>query len=416
MKKIFTLLFVGVAGMALNAQHSTGVTNNPVIPNAATPHAGNLHLRAEGSATRSNSYWLNYALQLDDPSGYTPATADPNFFIIFPDSAIIIGQYSNGDPAYPQFHKAATMLDPKNMPVQSINSAVMYSLDSLAIGYAYERSTANTVVDTLVIQIIKNDAALEYTLSGPPQTSYQDITYDYATNSITPSQVLATYTYLLTENDSTSYASEIAIATPGVPNQVGTNRIGAVVSFKPGYTYAITDSITDKNAFYIFSYEQNGASTDPTYYGTANDFNSDMNCSYTLPTDVRYNTNTNGWNGYFIPTWAWTTPYGPEHHIIEFLLTEVVGVNENSNIAMSQNYPNPCDNSENIKYSLKTAADVSVTITDITGKVVMVQNEGQQFQGEHNTQVNTTDLANGVYFITLTADSEKTVSKLTVQH
>lgn len=412
MKKLFTLLFAGVVGMTLNAQRST-VTSASPVQNPSQPQVGNATFHGAGSSTRANSYWLNYALQLDDPSGFSPGMADPNFFIIFPDSNIIIGQYSTGDPAYAQFHKAATMLDPKNMPVQSINSAVMYSLDSLAIGYAYERATANTVVDTLVIQIIKHDASLQWDLANG---TYQDITYVQPSNTITQSQVLATYTYLLTENDSTSFASEILIATPGVPNQVGTNRIGAVVSFKPGYTYSITDSIFQKNGFYMFSYEQNGASTDPTFYGIISDGSSDLNCSYVLPTDVRYDINAQGWNGYFIPTWAWTTPYAHEHHIISFLLTEVVGVNENSNISVYQNYPNPCDNVENIKYSLKSSATVTVTISDIAGKTVFVQSEGEQLQGEHNTIVNTSALADGVYFITLTAGTEKSVSRLVVQH
>jgi hypothetical protein len=413
MKKIFTLLFVGVVGMTLNAQRSTNNTTPAPVSHPSQPHFGNPVLRGADNASRANAYWYNYALQLDDPSGFSPGMADPNFFVIFPDSNIIIGQYSTGDPAYAQFHKAATLLDPKNMPVQSFNSALMYSLDSLAIGYAYSRATANTVVDTLIIEIIKHDASLQWDLTN---ATYQDITYVQSSNTITASQVLATYTYLLTESDSTSFASEILIATPGVPNQAGTNRIGAVVSFKPGYSYSITDSIFQKNGFYLFSFEQNGASTDPTFYGTITDGNSDLNCSYALPTSVRYNTNAQGWNGYFIPTWAWTTPYAHEHHIISFLLSEVVSVNENSNISTYQNYPNPCNDIENIKYSLKNSAAVTISITDIAGKTIAVQNEGVQLQGEHNTTVNTNELANGVYFITLTAGEEKSVSRLVVQH
>ncbi len=412
MKKIFTLLFAGLVGVTLNAQRSN-VVSAPSVTNPSQPQVGSTIFNAAGSSTRANSYWMNYALQLDDPSGFTPGMASASFNVIFPDSNIIIGTYTTGDPAYAQFHKAATMLDPKNMPVQSINSSVLYSLDSLAIGYAYVRTLLPTVVDTLVIQIIKHDASLQWDLAN---ATYQDITYNQPTNTISQSQVLATYTYLLTVLDSTSFANEIIIATPGVPNQAGTNRIGAVVSFKPGYTYSITDSITDKNAFYLLSYEQNGANTDPTFYGTIADGNSDLNCSYMLPTSVRYDQNAQGWNGYFIPTWAWTTPYSPEHHIISFLLTEVVGVNENSNISSFQNYPNPADVAQNIKYSLKTTADVTVSITDIAGKVIMFQNEGQQFQGEHITALNTSTLANGVYFITLTAGEEKSVSRMVVQH
>jgi hypothetical protein len=78
--------------------------------------------------------------------------------------------------------------------------------------------------------------------------------------------------------------------------------------------------------FFILSSEENGdgggAGTDPTIFGIPSDYTSDMNMSYILDQSVRYNTNANGnWNGYFLPTFAYTTPFAYEHHDIGYKLS-----------------------------------------------------------------------------------------------
>jgi hypothetical protein len=411
MKKISTLLVTGLIATAGFAQRNT-VAAPEAVP---TPGLQVGHPTLHGQNNDRATYWYNYALMLDDATqGYTPGMAAGDFMLIFPDSNIIVGQYSDGSTARPQFHKAATMLDPKNMPFDYWDVNTPYKLDSVAIAYAYLRNLPVGVVDTLVVQVIKNDASLEYDLTN---ASYQDITYNYATNSITGSQVLGTYTYLLTDNDSSNYVNEILMATPGIPVQNGANRIGVVISYKPGYSYVGTDSIFDKNAFFVFSYEQNGVGTDPVFYGTIGNYASDLNCSYVLPTDVRYNTNTNGWNGYFIPTWAWTTPYADEHHIISFLLDDAVGIQENeSNVALAAAYPNPSNEGTTINYTLKEEAAVTLTVTDITGAVVMTINEGTQQTGAHRVELNTSELAAGTYFINIVAGDATATSKMNVMH
>lgn len=410
MKKIYTMVAVALIGTSAIAQragnNAPGAVANPKL------HVGTPVLHGQSNGERTTT-WYNYALMLDDPNnGYTPGLAAGDFLGIFPDSTIIIGQYTDGSTAYAQFHKAATMLDPKNMPFSAWNTSNQYKLDSVAIAYAYLRALPTNVIDTLQVQIIKHDASLEWDLTN---ASYQDITYTYGNNTITQSQVLGTYTYLLGDADSSNYVNEILLATPGIPAQNGANRIGVVVSFKPGYTWTpLTDSLVDKNAFYVFSYEQNGLGTDPTFYGTIGTGSSDYNCSYALPTSVRYNYNANGWNGYFIPTWAWTTPYSTEHHIISFLLNDVVGVEEQNTVSLASAYPNPSNGNSFVDYALKADAKVTLNITDITGKVVMSINEGNKQQGEYRVNLNTTELAAGTYFININANDAKATSKLVV--
>lgn len=412
MKKITLFLASGLIATSMFAQRSGAVA--PEVVTNPNLKVGRTDLHGQNTGDRATT-WYNYGLMLDDATqGYTPGAASGAFLNIFPDSNIIIGVYTDGSPAYAQFHSAATMLDPKNMPFSFWDVNTPYKLDSVAIAYAYLRSLAPTVIDTLVVQVIKHDASLEWDLTN---ASYQDITYNYSNNTITGSQVLGTYTVLLGDGDSSNYVNEILLATPGIPTQSGSNRIGVVVTFKPGYAYSITDSISDKNAFYLFSYEQNGAGTDPTFYGTIANGASDYNCSYAVPTSVRYNTNANGWNGYFIPTWAWTTPYAYEHHIISFQLNDVVGIEENQgNVALASAYPNPANDNSVVNYTLKEEAPVVINVTDVTGKVVMTINEGTKQTGAHRVELNTSELASGTYFLNIVAGDATATSKMVVMH
>jgi hypothetical protein len=205
--------------------------SHETVSNPKLNTQSNTRFRSQQNEQRA-SYWLNYALQLDDPSGPSAGLADFNFLLIFPDSGIIAGQFTSGETAYPQFHKAATMLDPKNMPIQGISSTSSYTLDSIGIVYGYLRNTPSNVTDTLVVQIFKHDASLEYTTQAT--YTYQDITYDQPTNEPDASQILATYTYFLTEADSSNSTSEIFFSTANVPVQAAGNRIGVIVSYKPG--------------------------------------------------------------------------------------------------------------------------------------------------------------------------------------
>lgn len=416
MKKIIIVLCAGFAAIVAPAQRQMNAVTAPSVTTNSNLRKDQITpFRAQSSsADRSASYWLCYALQLDDPNGPSPGMASADYLMLFPDSNIIVGQYTTGQTAYAQFHKAATMLAPGYMPVQGLTPTTPYTLDSLGIVYAYLRNTTSTVTDTLVVQVIRHDNNLVWDLTN---ATYQDITYTHTNNAITPSQVLTTYTYLLTETDSSNYPAEIFFNTSAVPQQAAGNRIGVVVSFKPGYSYTSTDSIQDKNSFYLFSYENNGIGTDPTFYGTIADPNSDLNCSYALPSSVRYNFNPNGWNGYFIPTWAYTTGYAYENHVIEFKVSELVGINENNSAVSVSTYPNPANQNVVINYTMKQDADVVIQVTDITGRIVMTQREGNRATGEYRAELNTGSLSEGTYFINVIADGvSNNATKIVVKH
>lgn len=91
-----------------------------------------------------------------------------------------------------------------------------------------------------------------------------------------------------------------------------------------------------------------------------------------------------------------------------------IGMVENNVANIFTAYPNPANDMFTVQYNLVRDGNVSLTITDITGKVVMSNDFGIQNAGEHKTQINSEELSNGVYFYTLTVDGVSMTKKITV--
>jgi len=90
------------------------------------------------------------------------------------------------------------------------------------------------------------------------------------------------------------------------------------------------------------------------------------------------------------------------------------GVEETAAVTGLQVYPNPASTQVTFAYTLSTKANVSLVITDLTGKTVSAQDFGMQNGGNYSTVVSTSDLSNGVYFYTLSVDGVTTTEKLTI--
>ena len=87
---------------------------------------------------------------------------------------------------------------------------------------------------------------------------------------------------------------------------------------------------------------------------------------------------------------------------------------EVSNISVGQNVPNPFTENTLITYSLNEAANVTLDIVDVTGKVVSTINEGIQAAGEHNVTINASDLSDGVYFYNFRAGDYSVTKRMVV--
>ncbi|MCX6232582.1 MAG: T9SS type A sorting domain-containing protein [Bacteroidetes bacterium] len=92
-----------------------------------------------------------------------------------------------------------------------------------------------------------------------------------------------------------------------------------------------------------------------------------------------------------------------------------VGINE---IERSANLfscmPNPANTSTRIAYELKKNENVSIIITDITGRVVKNINRGIQSKGNYGFDLDLTGFTSGTYFYTLKTPSAQLTDKLIV--
>jgi photosystem II stability/assembly factor-like uncharacterized protein len=91
---------------------------------------------------------------------------------------------------------------------------------------------------------------------------------------------------------------------------------------------------------------------------------------------------------------------------VEFLESIIIAVKlQPKEYLLGQNYPNPFNPSTTITYQLPAAGYITLTVSDVTGRVVeTVVNELQQ-AGPHSVRFDRTGLASGIYLYTLRAGS-----------
>ena len=79
------------------------------------------------------------------------------------------------------------------------------------------------------------------------------------------------------------------------------------------------------------------------------------------------------------------------------------------------NYPNPAVNSTNIKFSLAAATDVTIYITDMSGRTINTISQAGLAAGEHTVPVSTENMPAGNYiYLVRTGTGSGIASKLTV--
>lgn len=104
-------------------------------------------------------------------------------------------------------------------------------------------------------------------------------------------------------------------------------------------------------------------------------------------------------------------------YLDEYLLVEGNASINNENFegfGLGSINPNPVSEYALINYSVGKEVNVSFTITDINGKVVSVQTEGNRPKGNYIYNMNAQGLNSGVYFVTINAGSYKSTQKMVV--
>ena len=80
--------------------------------------------------------------------------------------------------------------------------------------------------------------------------------------------------------------------------------------------------------------------------------------------------------------------------------------------ALYQNYPNPFNPTTRIRYALPMASNVTLTVYNTLGQVVLTVKRGLEPPGYHEVSVDGNNMASGVYFYRLQAGSFAEVRKL----
>ncbi len=206
------------------------------------------------------------------------------------------------------------------------------------------------------------------------------------------------------------YCHKIDVPLPKAFKIEAKHLITSTFRFIPGYEWVKNqDTASNLNYINLLAFEENGPDTYP-YYSYDNYNESGVVNKYNKfdPSDSYY--------GYYINTYAFENTYSYENFIIDYNLaaSKNIGINETNNNLSVKNYPNPFENTTNIRYDLGYTDNVVISISDITGKVVYNKDLGKQ-SGENKVQINANDWGSGVYFYTLTTSRERITNKMIVK-
>jgi hypothetical protein len=436
MKKIYLLAaLLGVAAIG-NAQTAAPGTLTPGKSLNKTYKAGHT-TTSSSNRSMGTSRWYSYAETMDAywfQNAGTNSELNANF--LFPDTTILV-DYGTSGFSGPWIHNLGDVLDVTSAYFNDatihpgelyLNSTTPYRVDSMEIVIIYSRPMSDqTIVDTMIVELGVNatSATLPTYYFGPGALTtnlgtdtvfFKGMKYAYTTNALnhTGKKIYKVPMDAAFFADSTADGFHVVkIATPTLPNITAGKYVVAAAKFKPGYTWiANYDTMENKNNVRFLSFEEQPSSY-PLY--TKRDYNT----SYIVPTDIRYNLDPN-WNGFYIPSFAYmgsTPSYAYEHHWFRYKVsTSLTGVENESvkNTALFQNEPNPFNRTTTIRYALDKTADVSLTVFDVTGRIVKNINESNQSEGMHSVVIDGSELNKGVYFYSLSTGGKTYTKRMVI--
>jgi len=98
----------------------------------------------------------------------------------------------------------------------------------------------------------------------------------------------------------------------------------------------------------------------------------------------------------------------------QFYPFAVPEINKGENFAVSQNIPNPADNTTSFTINLSKPSSVKVEVTNILGEVVSTLPGTNYKSGMSNINLNVSSLSSGIYFYTVTVGNESVTKKMIV--
>lgn len=89
-----------------------------------------------------------------------------------------------------------------------------------------------------------------------------------------------------------------------------------------------------------------------------------------------------------------------------------VGLTENELLNGVSVFPNPSNNEAKVEFNLANASDVTINVTDITGKTVETVKLGNVNAGVNSANLNVANYATGIYNVVITTNETSVTSKL----
>ncbi len=407
MKRLVTLLFTCLLIGTLTGQNLT------------EPRLGNPVQFSKDALrkTKSPYGWYNYGREIWNANQGTTQYFRNN---LFPDSTVV-AQFSNGyAPVWK--HVCGQVLDPKtawftvggNVPTLQPTDA--YRVDSFAIYYRYNRPQTGAG-DTLIFQFYKQaEMFVDTDGFNADGRSYAMPNWDYIPQLGV--NAFETIKYVLEDNDSTMGTQgriQVALSAAGNANVIQPGEIcAASVIYKPGNPFNVgdtidpyaTDPVVNKiNSFIAYDFRDDNKILDNGYYNQA----------LTVPTDVRYNFSSNGWNGYFIPGVAWNA--GFYHWDVEFHISQAQSTNElaKRNVKLDV-FPNPAklEGKLNIRLTANDPSQTELVLLDLAGRKVKDLGSRKVYGGTQTLTVNIRGVEPGIYLLGVITDQGTTSKQVVI--
>lgn len=218
-------------------------------------------------------------------------------------------------------------------------------------------------------------------------TSSSADTYLWSTGATTQSITVSTaglYNVTVTNSNACNGAgqsNDITVIVNPVPTAAGT------IATQSGFTVTFSNTSSGATSYtWNFGDLSSSSATAPTHVYTANG-------NYTVTLIA-----SNG-------TCSDTTTIN---------VTVAVGIDEVSNISGVNIYPNPATDLATVNILLAESAKVSVTIFDITGKLINTVYNAQMNAGSNNVMIPTENMPAGIYFATISSEKYSKTLKLVI--
>jgi hypothetical protein len=380
----------------------------------------------------SKSDWFDPAVSIDQLNSQT------TFFrsTMFPDSNILT-QYSNGLGEV-GWHSVGMLMDPRSVIYESspfkMSRWNTYTVDSIAFLYMYSRWNPNpAIVDSIRVTTFTGADVLTYTNLG-----LGTVNYNRPENRASGTTVQSKFVELNVEDTIMSRWGIIAlpIGRTVLGSNNGANWFGASFSYIPGdKSYSKTEPFDtlDCRSFpnvirrfnqFEFQLAQDASAYAESPTGTTGGARI-LNNGFMVNTGIRYALYTGNLapinNSYYGGTWTNTQnqsfTYAPR--VLFKLSTNNYSVNDltQNGVSVGMPYPNPASNGHDIAvdFKLTSAADVTVTLQDLNGRVMQHIAKGKFAAGENTVSFKPEGLKAGMYLVTVSNGTGISTGKLVIE-